>query len=1189
MKIKKITIHGFKSFVDKVTLNLSSGTSGIIGPNGCGKSNIVDAIRWVLGEQNARHLRGKLMEDIIFNGSEARKPLGMAEVVLTFSNDDGQAGPRFASYTEIEISRRLYRSGESEYYLNKVQCRLRDIVDLFTDTGIGTRAYSIIEQGQVGWLINARPEERRVIFEEAAGINKYKHKKETALRRLAATKDNLTRVSDIISEVKRQLNSLNRQAKKAERYKGFKSELRSIDLYLSSIEYGRLKDSLAGARRRLEGIRDEELAFQTAATGKETLLEEIKTEFLNAENEYKEIRERVFRIEKTIQEQEQAATLSRVRVDELKRNDERLKAEIEDLKAGNSAAAGEIEALGASIDEVSSFIEQDSGRLAQNTALLEAAVGELRAKEEELRAERAESLRTSTRVSDIRHSIQSQIKDEENLRVREAKAATEKKEAAAAIAQRQEPMRLLGEKLAGAEGRRQAAQEELGEIRSRLEALDGDRSRTAEGLKKAKDEHARAAARLSTLEEMEKNYESLNGGARSIMLMEGKGGIYGLIADVIETNAGYEKAVEAVLGDRLQYVVVESHKDGMEAIEYLKQNSAGRGSFVPVREARAASPVPVQAGGFGYSGARELLSEVKVKEGYSGIINYLLGEVLLVEDLESGLELWRAGAFKTLVTRDGEVIDPQGTITGGTANGKEAGILQRRGEIKAIRELASRLEAEAAAIEERLAAIELDSAATEKLLEEKREALHALDIERVNIESELKRLTEETGRLRSVEEQASSEIAETGRRLAGISVTKAELVREREELEQGMAEREHRTAELASAITGLASKKEALQDVVTEIRIKLARAKERFEALKRQVAEKTSLMEATERKISARLEEIERGSAEAGQRQRDTEEIKAKLEGLLGDVEEIKCEEVSKTELLESLNTRIHGVEGELKEIKTKYSELQDLKGELSVETKEMELAVGNLREKIAERYGTDIDSFRPEEAGIIKEGEQAGPPDMEALDAKRTELRTRIADLGEVSLSALEEFAELEGRHAFLLDQQADLTESCDSLHAAINRINRTTREKFKKAFEEINEQFKLNFPKFFNGGKAELRLTEDSDVLEAGVEIVAQPPGKRLQNITLLSGGEKALTATSLIFSIFLIKPSPFCLLDEVDAPLDDANIDRFNQFVRDMSRMSQFILITHNKKTMEMADSLYGITMEEPGVSKVISVEF
>lgn len=1186
MKIKKITIHGFKSFVDKVTLNLSNGTSGIIGPNGCGKSNIVDAIRWVLGEQNARHLRGKNMEDIIFNGSEARKPLGMAEVVLTFSNEDGLAGPNFASFSEIEITRRLYRSGESEYCINKVQCRLRDIVDLFTDTGIGTRAYSIIEQGQVGWLVSAKPEERRIIFEEAAGINKYKHKKEAALRRLAATKENLTRVSDIISEVKRQLNSLNRQAKKAERYKALKDDLRSIDLYLTSLEYNRLKGSLASTAKRLEGLKDEELSLAASSASRETLIEEIKTDFLNAENDYKAIRERVFKLEKAIQGQEQASTLARVRVEELKRGEERLNREIEELKGSKAAAAGEIEGIAASIEEVSSFIETESAKLAENSALLETAVRELRAKEAELAAERTETLKTSTRINDIRHSIQSQIKDEENLRVREAKAASVRKEAAEALAGKEEPLGRLRERLEDVSAKKQAAEVDLASIRERLSTLEKDKTAASEELKAARGEHSRAAARLSTLEEMERNHENLQGGAKSIMRMEGKTGVHGLIADVIETNPGYEKAVEAVLGDRLQYVVVESHRNGVEAIEYLKKNSAGRGSFVPLKEARAGSPVPVEAGGLGHPGIKELISEVKVKEGYHSIINYLLGDTLIVDCLESGLELWNGGAYSTLVTLEGEIIDPLGAITGGTASSAGSGILQRRGEIKATRELAAVLEARVAGLEESLGVIETEIRATEALIEEKREALHALDIERVNAQSETKRIEDETSRLRAAEAEAGREIEETGKRLAAIAIKKTGMLKEREELELGMTEREERASVLAAAITGLASGKEGLQSVVTEIRVALAQSKERFESLKKRAAEKTGLIENTERRIAARLREIESGRGEAEVKERESGDIKAMLEGLLEEVALVKKEEVSRKELLEGLTTRIKEVEGELKGLKTKYSELQELKGELSIEIKEMELGVDNLKEKVAERYGADIDVFEPETT-VIPEGD--APPDIEALDAKRTDLRGKIAALGEVSLSALEEFAELDQRHNFLLEQQADLTKSCDGLHAAISRINRTTREKFKSTFEEINNKFRENFPRFFNGGKAELRLTEDSDILDAGVEIVAQPPGKKLQNITLLSGGEKALTATSLIFSIFLIKPSPFCLLDEVDAPLDDANIDRFNLFVKDMSQLSQFILITHNKKTMEMADALYGITMEEPGVSKVISVEF
>lgn len=1180
MKIKKISIHGFKSFVDKVTLNFPAGTSGIIGPNGCGKSNIVDAIRWVLGEQNARHLRGKHMEDIIFNGSENRKPLGMAEVVMTFSNEDGLASARFANFTEIEIARRLYRSGESEYYINKVQSRLRDIVDLFTDTGIGNRAYSIIEQGQVGWLINAKAEERRAIFEEAAGINKFKHKKDAALRRLESTRENLTRVNDIISEVKRQLNSLNRQAKKAERYKALKEELKSLELTLSSLEFTKMREELAKVSKRLEAVKDEEVAAGTLIAAKEEQAEELKVEHLGVEGEYKGIRERVFEAERSIQNEEQGRALAAMRIEELRRAQERLALEIEEITNGREGASTEIEALKKSLLELTSLIEADSAKLAENTTALEAVSAELRSKEDSQRALKAESFKISSRFSDIRHAIQNCIRDEEHLRAREAKAKSEVQAASSSLAAKEEPLKALRENIAGAGSRKEALQAELAGVRQSLETFEKDRAEKAREISKTKDEYSKASAMLATLEGMDKNFENLKGGAKAIMQRQDKTGVYGLIADCIETNPGFERAVEAVLADKLQFVLVESHREGVGAIEYLKAKGAGRASFVPVSEARQA-PAPVPAQGVQMQGVRELVKELRIKDGYDGIVTCLLGDVCIADNLETAMAAWKeSGGFRTFVTVEGEIIDAQGVMTGGSAL-SGSGILQRRGEIKKIRASAEALARQISGLEQELKSLD------EKIFSEKgridglRDRLHKSEIEKVNLSSELKRQEDEAERLRRSLNSLNSEIADAERKLAETGTKKASFSQEREGLEGSLAGIDGKIAAIAEEAGALGRKKEEISAVVTEARVKLASSRERLESLKREVSSKERSIEESGRRIEGKKSEIERGRQEISLKENEAAAIKERLEALLSRIDGIKKEEVAKSEALDALASQIKTVEHELKEVKGKYSEAQELKGELTIELREMELAIKGLNERMQEKYGTFLQEYRPVEGEAV--------PDTESLEEKREDLREKIGAIGEVSLSALEEFNDLERRHQFLLDQQADLTKSVDALHTAIQRINRTTREKFRTTFDEINAKFQETFPRFFNGGRAELRLTEDSDILEAGVEIAAQPPGKRLQNITLLSGGEKALTATALIFAIFLIKPSPFCLLDEVDAPLDDANIDRFNMFVKDMSKISQFLLITHNKKTMEMADALYGITMQEPGVSKMITLKF
>ncbi len=1181
MKIKKLTIHGFKSFPDRTHFAFPAGTSAIVGPNGCGKSNVVDAIRWVLGEQNARHLRGKLMEDLVFAGSDTRRPLGMAEVTLTLSNEEGKAPASYANFTEIEIQRRLYRSGESEYFINKVPSRLKDIVELFRDTGIGTRAYSIIEQGQVGWLVTAKPEERRAIFEEAAGINKYKHKKDAALRKLDATRQNLERVTDIISEVKRQLNSLNRQAKKAERYKALKEELKGLDLYLAHLEHRRMTEERARAEGELAGIEDKEVALSAEVSSKQGSVEELHLEYMQKEGEFKELKERVHETERLIQAGERAEELARIRIEELERTAERLALDIEELKAQRVLSEAEVAGLRTELGRLSELIEEEKASLMENESEVERLSEELRHKEDQLKREEAASLEVSAGLTEIKHSIQNCIREEEALRIKQARLETESNETSRLISEKEAPLEALKSGMAEASRRIESVEAEYLSAKKRLRGLEDENTRRMEEFKALKEELAAKRARLKTLEEMDANMEGLKQGVRTIIReRKDQGGLHGLVADVIETAHGYERAVEAALGDRLQYVIVESQKDGLEAVEYLRTSSNGRGSFIPLRDVRPGSTSDA-AGGDVPEGARNLKDEVVAKNGYDVVIRNLLSDVLLVDDLGSAIEIWRQnGIQRTLVTPEGEMIDPQGVITGGRSNGSDGGILLKKKEIK-------ELKADIAGLEERLRSLEEKIRDTESVIEDMRgvaerckERLHSEDIERINREGELARIEDEITRLRSRLDELSAELKSTEDELGAIRDKKIILSREREALEKETMERDEIIGELRGGVNQLKEKKEGLVHVLTETRVNLASKEERLEHLTNKLAEKERLIEETAGKMEARISDIDRGRLEMEAKKEEVSSHRARLEELLRKKDELKREEVLAEERLSALSEKKRSMEGEIRKLNAELTTLQQSRAELSLEVREVELALNNLEEKMIERYGTDIrDHTPPEDLSAL---------DLDTVKARAEELREKIGRMGEVSLGALEEFAELEERHKFLLDQQADLTRSMESLRAAISRINRTSRERFKNTFDEINRVFSENFPRFFNGGRAELRLTGDGDLLESGVDIVAQPPGKKLQNISLLSGGEKALTATALIFSIFQIKPSPFCLLDEVDAPLDDANIDRFNMFVKEMSAKSQFIIITHNKRTMEMADTLYGVTMEEPGVSKVVSVK-
>ena len=1157
-------------------MHFPPGTSAIVGPNGCGKSNIVDAIRWVIGEQNARHLRGKLMEDLIFSGTEARKPIGMAEVTLTLSNESGNAPVSYANFPEIEIQRRLYRSGESEYLINKVPSRLKDIIDFFGDTGIGREAYSIIEQGQVGWLITAKPEERRSIFEEAAGINKYKHKKDAALRRLDATKQNLLRVGDIMAEVKRQLNSLNRQAKKAERYKVFKDELKKLDLYLMYLQLKAMLDKRSLVEKAIAESEDREIALAADLSGRETLLQETNIEYLKKEGEFNALREKSFELESGVQAEERVIELARLRSDELKRTIGRLASDIEELKGHKGVSKKELEGLKTELVKVEDAIGDNRVRLSRKEDETAAMQRVLVEKELALKAEETSFMESNAMIANAKHLMQSHIREEESLRLRHAKYESESADTLKAIEGKFAPFEALKEKIIALLKRKEEGEAELKILEQRRIAFEAERASKTEDFNRASAELTSKKARLNTLEEMERGMAGIKDGVRAVMENDCSINVKGLMADAIETTRGFEMAVEAVLGERLQYVLVENQIDGLRAVEYLKSSSGGRGSFVPLNDMRLYEDSSPQLP----SGAKFLRDEISVKDDCKGFIACLMGDTLVVKDLAVALDIWKTnGARRTIVTMDGETVDPQGVITGGASNGNEANILLKRREIKDLTSETASLEAFSGSLAEGLKRLDSELSGLKAAIENYRNRLYSDDIEKANMEGELKRAGDELERLKEKANAFSTELRLTDESLSSIAVKKAELLKEREELERGIAIKERRIKEISEDTSSLKLKKDSMQDDLSGIKVVLASLEERKSNISSQSLDKGRVISEIEKRIESKNFEIASSSAEIEAKAKEELAHKELLEGLLVRKDALRKDFVQREEELASASAEIKKLESGIKALNSELLKVKEARNAVTLELREIDLSSVNMKEKSVERYGTDITSYIPAEDVLAME--------RGTLDASVKELREKLGAMGEVSLSALEEYAELEKRHDFLAAQQLDLDKSVESLQSAITRINRTTRELFQKTFDEVNAKFTETFPKFFTGGRAELRITGEGDILECGVDIVAQPPGKKLQNINLLSGGEKALTATALIFAIFLIKPAPFCLLDEVDAPLDDVNVDRFNGFVKEMSCHSQFILITHNKRTMEMADTLFGITMPEPGASKVVTV--
>ncbi len=1212
MRIKRIDITGFKSFCEQLSLAFPPGISAIVGPNGCGKSNIVDAIRWAMGEQSARVLRGREMGDVIFGGSESRKPFGMAEVSVTFTADGAVLpagipalpdGTGAEGRAEVQVTRRLFRDGESEYLLNKTPCRLKDITELFMGTGVGSKAYAIIEQGKIGQILSAKPIERRVLVEEAAGITKFKHRKAEAESKMEATRANLTRVTDILAEVKRQLGSLARQAKKAEKYRALRDQATALERRLLAHDAARLEADWLVGQRALERLQDETTGAEAALARAEAEAEVLRADAARLEERLRAAEAEGHRQAEALQQAEGARQLLARDHEQVVRDQARREAERAAVLAEAEALDAEALRLEASRAELAERAAAAREEVERREARVRDLQGAVRARQQELDGERGAVVEQAARLARANNALAEGARRAGELTQRAARLA----EATARLVNQRAGAAAAGETLradietrraarAAAAARLDERRAEEGRLRESVAALDAV-------LKELRERHATEASRLGSLRELEARYEWYQSGVRSLMLaadtaFSRRQAVFGLVADLVETEPRYETAVEAVLGERLQAVVVESHAEGIEAIEYLKRQAAGRSSFIPLAlktnghsahcdtsggDALHAPPPEVIA---------PLRSLVRFRQELGPVVDYLVGDVWLVADLRHALALWaRNGFAKTLVTLEGEVVDPWGVVTGGAGGqGASSGILSKKREIAT---LAVSVAATAAEIDGHTREVkELEQQAVDAATEAARlrEGLHRLDLALVDVEKDLQASGQESARL--------------DREAEGLGYEQAQLAADRRELDEAMvraraeasaaeaerAAREARIHALAEGQAALEAQAAREAQALTELKVAAAAEAERLAQLQRdaeRLAERRGQLAGRLERLAA---ELAAGRDEEGRLAREAEMLAARLEGLHAARVLAEAALAGARDEAQAAADRLAGADGRAREARRLLDQARARASEAQVAQTERTLRREALAAQADERFRVPLDVLVEEGRALTPVGEPtaAAPPfDAEQARAELTRLRDQMAALGEVSLGALEEYAELEERHRFLSEQRADLERSLEHLQQAIARINRETRSRFAEAFEAINAQFRRLFPRLFQGGRAELQLTDEGDLLETGIEIIAQPPGKKLQNVLLLSGGEKALSAVALIFAIFLVRPSPFCLLDEVDAPLDDANIGRFNDLVREMTGRSQFLLITHNKQTMEIADTLYGITMEEPGVSKIVSV--
>jgi chromosome segregation protein len=1184
MHIKRLEIHGFKSFVDRTVIPFDHDVIGIVGPNGCGKSNIVDAIRWCIGEQSARHLRGKSMADVIFNGSESRGPLGLAEVTIVFDNGDLEAARalpiEYRDYPEIAVTRRLYRDGTSEYLINKAQVRLKDLTDLFLGTGVGAKAYSIVEQGKIGLIISARPEDRRVLIEEAAGITKYKHRRKQAEQKMELTRQNLARVGDVIAEIERGLASLKRQAQKAERYKAYRQEFESRVLHEASHRYLELKvrtdvaevslaqanEELARARLELGAQEAGHEASKSALYACEQRVDKAQNEAFAASSEVKALEAGLARARDKLASLREREGYAAAELEELSRQRESLDVE-------RSSLAGR---LGALEDE-----ERDG---AEALEIAQERLEELRAEEQEadraLGALRARSTEASARVAAAEAKLEGAAR-----RVREAQSRLEK------MALDEATLRSEGEEIEGQRAElaselavaiedekaraleRQRLEAELKEVRESLVALERE-------LDAQKGELSQRRGRLRALEELHKRLEGVGTGPRHLLNTGDRAVVLGMVAERVEAPPELTDALAGLLGDRLQDVVVDDAGRGVALLAELRRQRKGRAAIVPRRPGYVAGgPRSRALEGEGLAGA--LVTRLRYAPDDAPLVRSLVGDAELADSYAAVERLGPLARGRTFVCLDGTVVHANGRVVGGAGDAVAAGMLAQQREIRELNaSVAALSDAVSAAVEKHGAQRERASELT-TALDRARTDAHRAEIGRVGLEKDLRRCEDQALAARRRLEAFASERQELDDKLADAADEESAA---RDVVESGRETLDGARDALGAAEASVGARRERVgeqQAIVTERKVRLARVREQAGAL-RSTSQRlgTSLEE-----LATRVERLARERVD-GARLFGATAAAIVLDGAkrAGAAEaaaaaEAKLDAARKAfdEARQALALR----EAALKDLRARAGSWAEKKAEGERELERLTIGMGHLLEGVREKFrGLDL-------RRVVGDYHKLPLVD-EAHRARTTELQELIDRMGPVNLDAVREHEEAQKRYTFYTTQRDDLDQALADLDKAIAQMDKESRKLFRDTFDSIDEKFRVMFPRMFRGGAARLQLTGSEDVLAAGIEILAQPPGKKVSSIELMSGGEKALTAVSLLLAMFQHKPSPFCILDEVDAPLDEANVARYNEAIRTMTDKSQFILITHIKRTMQSVDVLFGVTMQEPGVSKLVSVK-
>jgi chromosome segregation protein len=1232
MYLKNLTVLGFKSFADKTALNFQPGVTAIVGPNGCGKSNVSDAIRWVLGEQSAKALRGGEMADVIFNGTDGRKPLGMAEVSLTIGGVDEEhlsaAGVEMA-YNEVTVTRRVFRDGGSEYFINKTPCRLKDIQQFFMGTGVGRTSYSIMAQGNITQILSSKPEDRRMIFEEAAGITKYKSQKREALRKLEYTEQNLLRVADLVREVKRQIGSLQRQAGKARRYKQLAAELQHLDTQLARHQFDQLQAEITDRQTAADNLRNEIEASSAGVLRCEDEIAQLRARVSELEHEISLQQQRGLELKSDIDRHESRIHFNEERLREFAAQNTKALADLTQAEERRRAAEEELAAVTGRLNASETALEQHRQTLAASQAALRTVEEELRRQQEALRQAQADAFTAAQDLTRVRNEITALDMQKQGNVVRLEKLSAEK------IQLEEERTRLdarLHEFVADVATKKLNAQTQRVSVeqrQQRLQTIHHELESSARKQDAALEQQAGTRSRLNVLEQLEAAHEGFSAGALTALKQSQH--VLGSLADRIRVPDQFVTAVETALGHHLQLVLTEQPESAHQILADLNASKAGRASVAPlaflshgpsdalsgdnrpdhVLATEPASPAAPGASTVALNGVPlPAMAIVESETSIRPLVSRLLGLTRIVRDLDAATAAWRetSGAFH-YVTLGGEMLSRHGIYTGGYHNGKgdgkaPASILGRKNQIADLNGTLAKLKEQVAEISRSKGTLQGEQTELQAGLQQAQVELRAQEVAIATHEGEFNALQNSQRLLHQKIETVVYEIQSLAAQEQEGLQKRAGLAAQAGECETRERTCQTQVEELTTLLEGLRQQRDAANADLTDSRVALASEEQMCSSFQQQRQSLEQRIRELTQVIEQRRGEMSSFVGRKEQAELEIQESRGLIEKLQHDREQVNAQAGELVAQKQSQDAEVASRDEGLREQRRRLTEQQEQRGTLEVELAQKNMAVQNLRDRIQQKYHLNLDNVRSECITITYADEgparvhvmtpdemvAAGAATDWAAVAQQVEsLQQRIDEMGPVNLVAIEEYEETEQRYQFLSKQHDDLVQAKAQLLEVINRINVQTREMFRETFEKIRDNFRAMFTEVFGGGKADLVLMDENDLLESGIEIVARPPGKQLQTISLLSGGEQTMTAVSLLFSIYQVKPSPFCVLDELDAPLDESNINRFIRVLQRFLANSQFIIITHNKRTIGMADVLYGITMQEHGVSKIVSVKF